>query len=435
MAQVFLQVLWTIPTFQRKRCVNMPQHMEVEILQSRHFLLSLTAHDAHHTRRLNGSVRSEADKGKLPISFRHLRRPGQDIDLVIGPVFLSDLSIVVQAAKLAVAQAVLNLLLFGPPQDHCQRVAEVHGSDYLPFSGPDFRLMPRPVVADAPPNREILFVQVNILPGEGADFPNPKSGVVGNLDGQQGRVVFLFQKVLQRPELLMGEGRHSRGVPIFLRKQLVFLSGNNENEVLEYYAYTIRVKIKELFPQNQADKTTIINGTIFVSKDDKAVEGNGAVFHRILKRFNDFGTLENIDYDFKSNLFETFLKGSISKKNWGQYFTPLKVVRAIVIMVDLLPSMGVCDPACGVGKFLLEPICNDLHRFFLVEDGKCKPQIALHGFDKGVAELLNNTFLLQTNSILGTLARPEADRYDLILTNPPYVMSGSSNLKEEIGKN
>ena len=53
------------------------------------------------------------------------------------------------------------------------------------------------------------------------------------------------------------------------------------------------------------------NGTIFVSKDDKAVEGYGAVFHRILKRFNDFGTLENIDYDFKSKLFETFLKESI----------------------------------------------------------------------------------------------------------------------------
>lgn len=244
-------------------------------------------------------------------------------------------------------------------------------------------------------------------------------------------------------------------------------SGNNENEVLDHYAKTIRVKIKELFPQNQADKTTIINGTIFVSKDDKAVEGYGAVFHRILKRFNDFGTLENIDYDFKSKLFETFLKESISKKNWGQYFTPLKVVRAIVNMVDLLPGMEVCDPACGVGKFLLEPICNDLHRLFLVEDGKLKPQIALHGFDKGFdkeeqktiilakanmliyfsgmirehpdltkefAELFNNTFLLQTNSILGTLARPETDKYDLILTNPPYVMSGSSNLKEEIGK-
>ena len=244
-------------------------------------------------------------------------------------------------------------------------------------------------------------------------------------------------------------------------------SGNNENEVLEYYASTVRVKIKALFPGNPKDKTTIINGTIFVSKDDKAVSGYATVFHKILKRFNDFGTLENIDYDFKSKLFETFLKESISKKNWGQYFTPLKVVRAIVNMIDITPGMKICDPACGVGKFLLEPILHDLHRFYKVEDGELKPQITLSGFDKGFdkdeqktiilakanmliymsgllrehpemtdkfAILFNDTFLLQTNSILGTLAKPVHDQYDLILTNPPYVMSGSSNLKEEISK-
>lgn len=244
-------------------------------------------------------------------------------------------------------------------------------------------------------------------------------------------------------------------------------SGNNENEVLEYYASTVRVKIKELFPGNPKDKTTIINGTIFVSKDDKAVSGYATVFHKILKRFNEFGTLENIDYDFKSKLFETFLKESISKKNWGQYFTPLKVVRAIVNMVDILPGMEICDPACGVGKFLLEPILHDLHKYYKVEDGELNPQITLYGFDKGFdrdeqktiilakanmliymsgmirenpdmtqkfAQLFNDTFLLQTNSILGTLAKPIENKYDLILTNPPYVMSGSSNLKEEITK-
>lgn len=244
-------------------------------------------------------------------------------------------------------------------------------------------------------------------------------------------------------------------------------SGNNENEVLEYYASTVRVKIKTLFPGNPKDKTTIINGTIFVSKDDKAVSGYATVFHKILKRFSDFGTLENIDYDFKSKLFETFLKESISKKNWGQYFTPLKVVRAIVNMIDITPGMKICDPACGVGKFLLEPILHDLHRFYKVEDGELKPQITLSGFDKGFdkdeqktiilakanmliymsgllrehpdmtdkfAKLFNDTFLLQTNSILGTLAKPVHNQYDLILTNPPYVMSGSSNLKEEISK-
>lgn len=244
-------------------------------------------------------------------------------------------------------------------------------------------------------------------------------------------------------------------------------AGNNDNEVLEYYASVVRVKIKELFPGNPKDKTTIINGTIFVSKDDKAVSGYATVFRRILNRFNEFGTLENIDYDFKSKLFETFLKESISKKNWGQYFTPLKVVRSIVNMVDIVPGMEICDPACGVGKFLLEPILHNLHRFYTVENSELKPKITLYGYDKGFdkdeqktiilakanmliymssmikehpdmtqlfAQLFNDTFFLQTNSILGTLANPIKDKFDLILTNPPYVMSGSSNLKEEIGK-
>ena len=136
-------------------------------------------------------------------------------------------------------------------------------------------------------------------------------------------------------------------------------------------------------------------------------------------------------------------------------------------MIDITPGMKICDPACGVGKFLLEPILHDLHRFYKVEDGELKPQITLSGFDKGFdkdeqktiilakanmliymsgllrehpemtdkfAILFNDTFLLQTNSILGTLAKPVHDQYDLILTNPPYVMSGSSNLKEEISK-
>ncbi len=242
---------------------------------------------------------------------------------------------------------------------------------------------------------------------------------------------------------------------------------NTDDDVLDFYAQTIRVKIKQLFPWNPKDKTTIINGTIFVSKDDKAVSGYATVFRRILNRFNDFGTLENIDYDFKSKLFETFLKESISMKNWGQYFTPLKVVRAIVNMVELSAGMKVCDPACGVGKFLLEPILHDLHKFFKIEDGKLTPQISLSGFDKGFdkeeqktiilakanmliymssmikenpgiteqfSELFNKTFFLQTNTILGTLANPVKEEYDLILTNPPYVMSGSSNLKEEISK-
>lgn len=244
-------------------------------------------------------------------------------------------------------------------------------------------------------------------------------------------------------------------------------SKNSESDVLDSYAKTIRPKIKTLFPKGELDHTTIINGTILVSKDENAVDGYSAVFKKILQRFADFGPLSNIDRDFKSRLFETFLKESISKKNWGQYFTPLKVVRAIVNMVDVHPGMSLCDPACGVGKFLLEPIVKNIDRYFEIKNGRLVSHIQLAGFDKGfdreeqktiilakanmliyMAELLrdnpsatesfaeefNRTFTLQTNSILGTLAHPFVDQYDLILTNPPYVMSGSSNLKEEISK-
>ncbi len=246
-------------------------------------------------------------------------------------------------------------------------------------------------------------------------------------------------------------------------------SGNTEDEVLETYASVVRPKIKTLFPENPADKTTIINGTIFVSKDQKAVKGYSSVFKKVLTKFKDYGKLEHIDYDFKSQLFESFLKESISKKNWGQFFTPLKVVRAVVEMAkdDIKVGAKICDPACGVGKFLLEPVITKLDQFYEIKKGKLIPKITIHGYDKGFdkdeqktiilakanmliyfsdiikenpgittefAKLFNDSFLLKTNSILGTLSEPVENEYDLIVTNPPYVTSGSSNLKEEIKK-
>ncbi len=244
---------------------------------------------------------------------------------------------------------------------------------------------------------------------------------------------------------------------------------NTNDEVLQYYADTIRKKIKELFPENREDGTTIINGTIFVSKDQKSVAGYSTVFKKILEEFKKYGKLENINYDFKSQLFESFLKESISKKNWGQFFTPLKVIKAIQKMAtdEIKEGMTICDPACGVGKFLLEPIKSKLNSFYEITKDDVIPKITVRGFDKGFdkdeqktiilakanmliyfselikenphltkkfSNIFNDTFTLKTNSILGTLSDPIENEYDLILTNPPYVTSGSSNLKEEISK-
>jgi len=131
-------------------------------------------------------------------------------------------------------------------------------------------------------------------------------------------------------------------------------------------------------------------------------------------------------------------------------------------------GMKICDPACGVGKFPLEFIKDKIDKLFLVENDEIKSKVEIIGFDKGFdkeeqktiilakanmliyfcelikkhqgiteefAKLFNKSFILKT-SRLGTLSDlKHENKYDLILTNPPYVMSGSKGLKREIEKN
>jgi len=245
-------------------------------------------------------------------------------------------------------------------------------------------------------------------------------------------------------------------------------------QVLEDYVTRIRKEIKKQFKENPDDKTTIINGSTFVNKQGDPVSGYSTVFKKVLIKFKEYekqyGKFDHIHYEFKSKIFETFLKESISKKNWGQYFTPLKVVRAVVKMAksEVRDNITICDPACGVGKFLLEVVAENPNKFYSFERNTLKRRVSLVGYDKGFEEkeqktiilakanmliylselirehsknckdfsdLFNDTFKLQTKTTLGTLYHPEKEMYELILTNPPYVTSGSSNLKEEIKAN
>jgi len=233
------------------------------------------------------------------------------------------------------------------------------------------------------------------------------------------------------------------------------------------YSQNVRTYLKRMFPEDSENHTTIINGTVL----NPNVPEHSTVFYKILKRFRAFGELRNIDPNFKSRVFEDFMKESISKKNWGQYFTPRNIIDAMVEIsdIDKLPlNAEICDPACGVGGFILEPMRvkdNGVRFYYEVEGNRIKPRYRFYGFDKGFekeeqltiilakanmlifvsellkghntiapefAKLFNATFKLFSNTILGTLSRTDEDKYALILTNPPYVTSGSSNYKDAI---
>ena len=133
---------------------------------------------------------------------------------------------------------------------------------------------------------------------------------------------------------------------------------NSNAEVLEHYAKNSRDKIRKLFPEG-TDRTTIINGTIFVDSNGEPIQAQANLFKRSLEKYAAFGSLKNVKKEFKTKLFETFLKQSKDKSRLGQFFTPRKVIKAMVDMADVetLPDGSrVCDPFCGVGGFIAETI-------------------------------------------------------------------------------
>lgn len=251
----------------------------------------------------------------------------------------------------------------------------------------------------------------------------------------------------------------------------MYVNGNSNKEVLDYYAKNSRKKIKELFRAGD-DGTTIINGTIFVDSHGEPVFGQATLFRNSIEKYNRFGSLKNVKKEFKTKLFETFLKQSKDKSKLGQFFTPRKIVRAIVDMADvenLQEGARMCDPFCGVGGFILETIQKPRRKKdFLPVKNKIKPRITYIGYDKGsdeedertvilakanmliylsdvvekypnltdeFSEIFNQTFHLITNSNLGTLSikiDEEANKYDLILTNPPYITGGITSMRREI---
>ena len=245
---------------------------------------------------------------------------------------------------------------------------------------------------------------------------------------------------------------------------------------LSRYADVCRKDIKKMFPAGN-DGTTIFNGTIFINEKGEANLSQADLFGQVIESFQKYdeknGSFKYVTKEFKTRLYETFLRQSAGVKSLGQYFTPRNVVQAMVKMSDagfLNINARICDPFCGVGGFVLETITmiDRIYREFEPVNGITNPRITVLGYDKGTDEkedertiilakanmliyfsdllaryhshdhlvsfannALNRVFhLIKTN--LGTFGKINDEPYDLILTNPPYVTRGSGSLKDSL---
>ncbi len=150
----------------------------------------------------------------------------------------------------------------------------------------------------------------------------------------------------------------------------------------------------------------------------------------------------SIDTDIKAEAFEGLLEKAASegKKGAGQYFTPRILIQSIVRCVRPDPrgtkTFSIDDPACGTGGFLIAA-----YEWLKAETGGA--------FDRDTAKrirsetyfgqelvarprrlALMNMYLHQVEPHI-TLADsiyevPSAQRYDVILTNPPFGTKGAN---------
>lgn len=155
--------------------------------------------------------------------------------------------------------------------------------------------------------------------------------------------------------------------------------------------------------------------------------------------------LHNMERDIMGDAYELFM-GSAVKGQFGQFFTPKNAADLLVSFVDPKPSETVLDLACGACGFLTSA-AGYVHKHNPSEDMFDYAQNMLFGVDKDaflarlgrirLASLYESTgaiscadSLIWDESLLG-LGR---DRFDVILTNPPFGSNISAGSEDTLSK-
>lgn len=170
-----------------------------------------------------------------------------------------------------------------------------------------------------------------------------------------------------------------------------------------------------------------------------------AKLKRLIELINS-ETWAGMDIDIKGDIYEGLLQKNAEdiKSGAGQYFTPRPLIKAIVEVTRPEPGMKVCDPACGTGGFLLaaHDYLSDHYKLDIDQKiflkystfkGKdivdnvarlCAMNLFLHGIGGDESPIDVGDSLIADNG----------DRYDIVLTNPPFGKKSSFTIVNGDGK-
>ncbi|MER5868351.1 class I SAM-dependent DNA methyltransferase [Streptomyces sp. NPDC002044] len=143
------------------------------------------------------------------------------------------------------------------------------------------------------------------------------------------------------------------------------------------------------------------------------------------------------DRDTKGDLYEYMLSKIATAGQNGQFRTPRHIIQLMVEMMAPQPGDEICDPACGTAGFLVASAeyVERTHREALFAPAQRQHfnESMFHGFDFDRTMLRIGSMNMLLHSVenpdiryrdsLAQSAAGEADRYSLILANPPFAGS------------
>ena len=150
--------------------------------------------------------------------------------------------------------------------------------------------------------------------------------------------------------------------------------------------------------------------------------------------------------DVKGDAYEGLLEKNAqdTKTGAGQYFTPRPLIQAIVDVMAPKPNETICDPACGTGGFLIASHDYIASHYKLTKDQKrFLDEKALWGWElvQNTARLCAMNFMLHgiggdtlPITVADSLASDPGEKFDMVLTNPPFGKKSSTTIVAENGK-
>jgi len=209
------------------------------------------------------------------------------------------------------------------------------------------------------------------------------------------------------------------------------------DELFDHYRHTL---------ENLGNQKGLL-GLIFNKSQNKFQDP--AKLRRLIVDLLDKENWSVMSADVKGDAYEGLLEKNAqdTKSGAGQYFTPRPLIQAIVDCIAPKPGETISDPACGTGGFLLaaHDYVVEKHPHMTKEERKALKEGTFKGWElvQSTARLCAMNLMLHgiggsdsdlPLAVADSLAADPGDRFDIILTNPPFGKKSSTTIVGEDGK-